>query len=103
MNKNGYKINIVSLILTVISIYLFLHTNLKNEKVYAMESQNQSTYSSSNERNNEAVFIEGTINNKLAITEFTNIKFIPNANYFLINPRHKENDGVDNKSGVCVF
>lgn len=37
-----------------------------------------------------------------AITDQKNVKYIPNSNYFLLNPRHHVNDGSDNSAGTCT-
>ena len=36
------------------------------------------------------------------IKVFSDIRFIPNANYFLLNPQHKDNDQSDNSMGTCT-
>lgn len=36
------------------------------------------------------------------ITDLTNVKYIQNSNYFLMNPRHHVNDGSDNSAGTCT-
>ena len=33
---------------------------------------------------------------------YTDIKYIPNANYFRANPKHYDNDGKDNPIGTCT-
>ena len=57
------------------------------------ESYDRLLISGTNERNQ---FITATID------EFTGVKYIPNANYFLINPRHSENNTSDNAAGTCT-
>lgn len=36
------------------------------------------------------------------ITDFSNIKYIPNGQYFLNNPLHADNNGSDNPFGTCT-
>ena len=36
------------------------------------------------------------------INNFTNVKYIDNANYFKANPYHATNDGSDNAAGTCT-
>ena len=54
----------------------------------------------------EVVLIEGEGNSELPvrkeISSFENIVYISNANYFLLNPQHKKNDGSDNENGTCT-
>lgn len=37
-----------------------------------------------------------------SLANFRGVHFIPNANYFLINPLHGKNDGSDNNIGTCT-
>ena len=37
-----------------------------------------------------------------SLDNFRGVHFIPNANYFLINPLHGKNDGSDNNIGTCT-
>ncbi len=36
------------------------------------------------------------------LKDLKNVKFIPNANYFLVNPYHGENNTADNSNGTCT-
>ena len=38
----------------------------------------------------------------IGINNFTNVKYIDNANYFKANPYHAINDGSDNPAGTCT-
>ena len=37
-----------------------------------------------------------------SLSNLKNVKFIPNANYFLMNPYHGENSTADNSNGTCT-
>lgn len=37
-----------------------------------------------------------------SLSNLKNVKFIPNANYFLVNPYHGENSTADNSNGTCT-
>lgn len=117
----------IFIIVCCISIFIIILFNVKNidkisvfaeekEEIYTDEKyyleaeslgnmvQNKMNLLASGERSNNAVLISGTSNNfaKYPISDFTNIKYIPNAYYFLINPWHHNNDMSDNASGTCT-
>ncbi len=70
---------------------------LNDEKI--IEVRNSIT-----ERNENCVLISGngTSMPTYSISEFSNVKYIPNANYFLINPKQHENLIEDNEAGTCT-
>lgn len=56
--------------------------------------------------NDDVVMIEGTNGSNFTKTRsrdsLSETKYIANANYFLINPKQRKNDGVDNSGGTCT-
>lgn len=65
-------------------------------------SENIMTLSSGSGRSSKEGIISGTDRNTLLSSDLTGVKYIPNANYFLLNPQQGINDGSDNKGGTCT-
>ncbi len=50
----------------------------------------------------EEICIIGKNTHQKSLNDLNGIKFIPNANYFLLNPQHWDNNGSDNSVGTCT-
>lgn len=78
---------------------------LQSEEDSLLKESNISLYSTGPRSGNLGV-ISGAGKNEYSINlltaDLTNVKYIPNANYFLINPSHHENNANLNSSGVCT-
>lgn len=106
------KIFTMSLLLSVLFVCLFSASMIivdNSETVYAMEQENIEIVplSTSNNRSDDPILISGANNYKdpfvtAPFTDLKDVKYIPNANYFLINPLHRDNDGSDNSGGTCT-
>ncbi len=101
-NKNMKKIFLAFLmIFTVVAIFKLIFVPID---VYSMEIINHDVCNGEKEigqkekqKNNDIINLETT-----SITEFTNVKYIENKNYFLHNPKHAQNNTTDNPLGTCT-
>lgn len=85
----------------------FSEGNVSQEEILLQSEQKRSQGTemrSGGPRSNNAGIISGEDPLTLSADDLTNVKYIPNANYFLINPYHHENynDTTLNKIGVCT-
>lgn len=103
MRYNRY-ISRISVIIFLIVIYCFLsynvaaYANSNNNTLIELGNQASTLQNLSSDKKNENIVninIEG-------INNFSNVKYIENANYFKANPYHHINDGSDNKGGTCT-
>ena len=114
MKKN--KLFVINLVLFVVTLGCMLFLFDKNiSNVFAMESIEVNTEegltgnnenfvyntASENDRSNKEGVILG-IEKTLDFQDLTDVKHIDNANYFLLNPQHKRNDGSGNIWGTCT-
>lgn len=81
-----------------ISIESNIKNNVKREVMFTKDKVNSE----------EVVLIEGQedddepFSKRGSISDFTNVKYIANANYFRLNPSHHRNDTTDNSKGTCT-
>lgn len=70
----------------------------------SVEFENIMMLSSGGGRSDNIGIISGTETATLLLSDLTNVQYIPNNNYFLINPRHHDNDVNTNLNiaGVCT-
>ena len=119
MDKKIKVINILSFILVICVVLSLIWITKSNAKVYADEIEQietggeisvntpeQLTSTGGFDKSQGGVLIEGGNDNKFtnirSRNDLTNVHFISNANYFLLNPKHYENDGTDNETGTCT-
>ena len=98
----------VLIAITMCSCLFCIFTKKDVFTVYAMEQSNNENIALTNgdKKSDSVVFIEGKDVGTSSVTsgtrsDLTEAKYIPNANYFLINPKHHKNDGSDNELGTC--
>ena len=98
----------ISLIVLMVFTLLFVFVKNNIADVLALEESNYDNISLTNgdKKSDDVVLIRGK-NSKPPMTiglesDLTDVKFIPNANYFLLNPKHHDNYGTDNKWGTCT-
>ena len=98
INENVFHAYAMSQETAVFSQTADFSTNLENEVVFMKNT----------DKSGNVILIEGENNNNFSkqqsISDFTDIKYISNANYFLSNPKHHENtiDNTDNEAGTCT-
>ena len=118
-NKTNKMIFLLTLIISFVVCFILTIINLENiesKQAFAKEQEEMTLNSVSKNnimlmgdkgRSDGAVLISGR-NNYIdpfityPISNFTDIHYIPNFNYFLANPKHHVNDGSDNKGGTCT-
>ena len=103
MLKQRYLITMfaISLVVTILLVCFLFGMNTAYAKVSDFTIQ---PYSSET-LGGEPLSIAGINNKKYTqknINDFTNVKLIPNANYFLINPKHCKNTSAENIAGTCT-
>ena len=105
------KKRILSISLIVLIVFTLLFVFVKNNiaDVLALEESNYDNISLTNgdKKSDDVILIEGTNGSGSSFTkglrsDLTDVKFISNANYFLLNPKHHKNNGSDNKWGTCT-
>ncbi len=83
-----------------------IETNIVNTEEISNESVQETMSTNNFNKSDGGILLEGVNNGNFSITrsrsELTDVKYIPNANYFLLNPSHHVNDATDNKSGTCT-
>lgn len=99
----------ISLIVLIVFTLLFVFVKNNIADVLALEESNYDNISLMNgdKKSDDVILIEGTNGSGSSFTkglrsDLTDVKFISNANYFLLNPKHHKNNGSDNKWGTCT-
>ena len=75
---------------------------------FSTDLGNEVVFMNTTDKSGNVILIEGANNNNFSkqqsISDFTDIKYISNANYFLSNPKHHENtiNNTDNEAGTCT-
>ena len=114
MKKNIlFVINLVLFVVTLVCMLFLFDKNISN--VFAMESIEVNTEEgltgnnenivyntvSENDRSNKEGVILGN-ERTLDFQDLTDVKYIDNAHYFLLNPLHGDNNKYDNIAGTCT-
>lgn len=105
--KKSSTVCVLLIIMIMILSNSLLNIVHANEVENAKLSSNTSTYTSGDKSEEDVVLVQGKgdsneFSNVERIENFTSVKYIPNANYFLINPKHSNNTTIDNPKGVCT-
>lgn len=107
MKKRILSINLIVLIVFTLLLFVSVKNNIAD--VLALEQNNYDNISLMNgdKKSDDVVLIRGVNNLNPPMTvglesDLTDVKFISNANYFLLNPKHHDNYGTDNKWGTCT-
>lgn len=86
---------IISFSLNRVNVYA---ETLDNDRDEILNNNENEFHVLSSDKKNENIVDIDTV----GISEFTDVKYISNANYFLVNPHHAVNDGTDNGAGTCT-
>ena len=100
LNKTYTNVRNFSLILlsTIFVLVILKNLNIVNANSEIIISENETVITSNSSSNNHNWSTKNQVND----SDFANIHYIDNANYFIVNPLHNENVGNDNENGVCT-
>ena len=100
LNKTYTNVRNFSLILlsTIFVLVILKNLNIVNANSEIIISENETVITSNGSSNNHNWSTINQVND----SDFANIHYIDNANYFIANPLHNENVGNDNENGACT-
>lgn len=87
---------------TTISVYAMVNEESFNNDEEFNDFEDIMMISGGGGRSSNVGIISGSATATLSISDLTDVNYIPNSDYFLINPRHHVNDGSDNAGGTCT-